>query len=128
MIDARRSLAGTDLSYYSLEAVREAGLGEVGRLPMTVKVLLEMLLREAGRERVSESSLRALAGWPDFRADDAQLPYTPARVLLQDFTGVPAVVDLAAMRSAMRRAGQDASRIDPQVQVDLVIDHSVQVD
>ena len=128
MFEARRGLPGTDLSYHSLEAVREAGLGDVRRLPMTVKILLEALLREAERTSVSEDSLRALAGWPEAPAEGAQLPFTPARVLLQDFTGVPAVVDLAAMRSAMERAGQDAGKIDPQVPVDLVIDHSVQVD
>src|SRR5437879_925089 len=70
----------------------------------------------------------ALAGWPKPPPDAAELPFTPARVLLQDFTGVPAVVDLAAMRAAMARAGRDAGRIDPLVPVDLVIDHSVQVD
>jgi aconitate hydratase len=128
MIQARRSLPGTDLSFYSIAAAQEAGLGELGRLPMTVKVLLEMLLRAAERGAASEASLRALASWPAAAPEGAELPYIPARVLLQDFTGVPAVVDLAAMRSAMRRAGQDASRIDPQVPVDLVIDHSVQVD
>jgi aconitate hydratase len=128
MAEALRSLPGTDLSYYSLEAAREAGLGDLGRLPMTVKVLLEMLLRQADRSSVNEASLRALAGWPAAPPPGAELPYTPARVLLQDFTGVPAVVDLAAMRSAMERAGQEPGKIDPQVSVDLVIDHSVQVD
>jgi aconitate hydratase len=128
MVQAQRDLPGTHLSYYSLEAAQEAGLGELGRLPTTIKVLLEMLLRQSARREVSEASLRALASWPDASAKEAELPYTPARVLLQDFTGVPAVVDLAAMRSAMQRAGRDASRIDPEVQVDLVIDHSVQVD
>jgi aconitate hydratase len=128
MVQARRDLPGTDLSYYAVQAAQEAGLGDVGRLPVTVKVLLEMMLRQSERTEVSEASLRALASWPDAAAAKAELPYTPARVLLQDFTGVPAVVDLAAMRSAMQRAGREASRIDPQVPVDLVIDHSVQVD
>ncbi|MDQ6743049.1 MAG: aconitate hydratase AcnA, partial [Candidatus Dormibacteraeota bacterium] len=128
MVEAQRDLPGTDLTFYSLEAAQQAGLGEMGRLPVTVKVLLEMLLRQAGRSEVSETSLRALASWPDASAPEAELPYTPARVLLQDFTGVPAVVDLAAMRSAMQRADRDPGRIDPEVQVDLVIDHSVQVD
>jgi aconitate hydratase len=128
MVEAQRDLPGTALSHFSLEAAQEAGLGDVGRLPVTVKVLLEMLLRQAERSQVSEASLRALASWPEASVREAELPYTPARVLLQDFTGVPAVVDLAAMRSAMERAGSDASRIDPEVQVDLVIDHSVQVD
>jgi aconitate hydratase len=128
MIDVRRRLPGTDLDHHSLPEAERAGLGDVGRLPMTVKILLEMLLRGAERGAVSEVSLRALAGWPAPPAPEAELPWLPARVLLQDFTGVPAVVDLAAMRSAMRRAGRDAARIDPEIPVDLVIDHSVQVD
>src|SRR5215472_9043005 len=128
MIDVRRRLPGTDLDHHSLPEAERAGLGPVGRLPVTIKVLLEMLLRGAERGAVSEESVRALAGWPAPAPATAELPFVPARVLLQDFTGVPAVVDLAAMRSAMHRAGRDASRIDPQIPVDLVIDHSVQVD
>ena len=97
------------------------------RLPYTICVLLENLLRRAGSEHVSEADVRALAAWP---ADpgDAQLAFMPSRVIMQDLTGVPAVVDLAAMRSAVARRGGDASRVDPLVPVDLVIDHSVQVD
>src|SRR5207249_4683830 len=95
---------------------------------MTVKVLLEMLLRDADEGGVSETSVQALARRPEPPPPGAEVPYTPARVLLQDFTGVPAVVDLAAMRSAMERAGKDPRRIDPEVPVDLVVDHSVQVD
>ncbi|MBO0690682.1 MAG: aconitate hydratase AcnA [Candidatus Dormibacteraeota bacterium] len=128
MIDARTRLKDTQLDYFRLASAQEAGLGDVGRLPVTVKVLLEMLLRGAAAGEVSESSVRGLAAWPAPPPDDAEVPYKPARILLQDFTGVPAVVDLAAMRSAMQRAGGDASRIDPQIPADLVIDHSVQVD
>ncbi|MDR0358965.1 MAG: aconitate hydratase AcnA [bacterium] len=128
MIDARTRLKDTQLDYFRLASAQEAGLGEVGRLPVTVKVLLEMLLREVAAGEASESSVRALAAWPAPPPDDAEVPYKPARILLQDFTGVPAVVDLAAMRSAMQRAGGDPSRIDPQIPADLVIDHSVQVD
>src|SRR5215472_11839681 len=128
MLNVRTSLAGTRLDYFSLAKAERAGLGSLGSLPMTVKVLLEMLLRGAERGDVSEISIRALAGWPAPAPAAAELPFMPARVLLQDLTGVPAVVDLAAMRSAMQRAGRDASRIDPQIPVDLVIDHSVQVD
>ncbi len=101
---------------------------DLAALPMTVKVLLEGLLRAGAAGRVSEADVAALARWPEPPPPDAELPFTPARVLLQDFTGVPAVVDLAAMRSAMERAGKDAGRIDPLVPADLVIDHSVQVD
>jgi aconitate hydratase len=128
MIDVRRRLPGTELDHWSLPEAERAGLGDIGRLPMTVKILLEMLLRGAEAGTVSEASVRALAAWPAPPPADAEVPYLPARVLLQDFTGVPAVVDLAAMRSAMQRAGHDAGRIDPQIPVDLVIDHSVQVD
>src|ERR671936_2894355 len=128
MISARTRLQGADLDYYALARLADAGYGDPSRLPMTIKVLLEGLLRQAETGRASESSVRALTRWPEPPPPDAELPYLPSRILLQDFTGVPAVVDLAAMRSAMARAGKDAGRIDPLVPVDLVIDHSVQVD
>jgi aconitate hydratase len=117
------------LAYHRLAALDQRGLGDVARLPMTVKVLLENLLRHTGSGFVSDEDVVALAGW-DGRppAKDRERAFVPARVLLQDFTGVPAVVDLAAMRSAVQRAGGDPSRIDPLVPVDLVVDHSVQVD
>src|SRR4030081_3122621 len=128
MMSARQRLASTTLDYYPLSRLTEAGFGDPAGLPMTVKILLEGLLREADGGRVSETSLRALTRWPERPPAGAEVPYLPSRVLVQDFTGVPAVLDLAAMRSAMQRAGKDAGRIDPQVQADLVIDHSVQVD
>src|SRR5438552_10382634 len=128
MISARQRLASTELDYYPLNRLAAAGFGDPARLPITVKILLEGLLRQADRGRVSETSLRALTRWPERPPADAEVPYLPSRILLQDFTGVPAVLDLAAMRSAMQRAGKDAGRIDPLVQADLVIDHSVQVD
>jgi len=96
-------------------------------LPYTVCVLLENLVRRAGTEHVADADVRALANWPA-PAEGAQLAFMPARVIMQDLTGVPAVVDLAALRSAVARRGGDPSRVDPQVPVDLVIDHSVQVD
>ena len=128
MVDGRQKLSGSALSYYPLEQLARDGIGDATRLPITVKILLEGLLRGIERGQVSDVSLRALARWPAPPPDGAEVPYLPSRILLQDFTGVPAVVDLAAMRSAMQRAGKDAGRIDPMVQVDLVIDHSVQVD
>src|SRR5947209_9939880 len=128
MIRARARLAGTSLDYYRLDALREAGLADPGPLPVTVKILLEGLLRDAEAGRVKEKSVASLASWPAPTEPGAELPFTPSRVLLQDFTGVPAVVDLAAMRSAVQRAGKDPSLIDPLVPADLVIDHSVQVD
>src|SRR5438105_3445636 len=128
MQDVRRKLTGNDLDFYSLEAAEGAGAGDVGRLPMTVKILLEMLLRDADEGGASDTSIQALARWPQQPPPGAEVRYTPARVLVQGFAGVPAAVGLAAMRSAMQRAGQDPERIDPQVPVDLVVDHSVQVD
>ena len=128
MIRARARLAGTSLDYYRLDALREAGLADPGPLPVTVKILLEGLLRDAEAGRVKEKSVASLASWPAPTEPGAELPFTPSRVLLQDFTGVPAVVDLAAMRSAVQRAGKDPRLIDPLVPADLVIDHSVQVD
>ena len=128
MISVRDKLPSTKLDYYPLTRLREMGLGDPSPLPITIKILLEGLLRQSETGTVEESSLRGLTRWPEAAAADAEVPFLPARILLQDFTGVPAVLDLAAMRSAMQRAGKDAGRIDPLVQVDLVIDHSVQVD
>ena len=110
-----------------VELYRLAEVAELDRLPHTVKILLENLLRRAGSRDVSEDDVRALASWPR-ETPPADLAFMPSRVLMQDFTGVPAVVDLAAMRSAMERAGGDPSRVSPLVDVDLIIDHSVQVD
>src|ERR1039458_385083 len=125
---ARAELPG-GLDYFRLEALARRGVGDVSRLPMTVKILLENLLRHAGDRFVTDDDVAALAGWDGRPSEqDRERAFVPARVLLQDFTGVPAVVDLAAMRSAVQRSGGDPSRIDPLVPVDLVIDHSVQVD
>jgi aconitate hydratase len=113
---------------YRLNRLADAGVGPVDRLPVSVKVLLESLLRNAGGRLVPEDDVVRLANWKPDQAARSELPFMPARVLLQDFTGVPAVVDLAAMRSAMARLGGDPRKINPQVPCDLVIDHSVQVD
>jgi aconitate hydratase len=102
-------------------------VADPSRLPYTVCVLLENLVRRAGTEHVTDADVRALASWPE-PPEGAQLAFMPARVIMQDLTGVPAVVDLAALRSAVARRGGDPSRVDPQVPVDLVVDHSVQVD
>ncbi|MDR2308002.1 MAG: aconitate hydratase AcnA [Paucimonas sp.] len=113
--------------YYSLEEAAHQ-LGDLQRLPMSLKVLLENLLRWEDGETVTGDDLRALAKWLQARRSDREIQYRPARVLMQDFTGVPAVVDLAAMRAAMAKAGGDPQRINPLSPVDLVIDHSVMVD
>src|SRR6266550_5516166 len=115
MTSARERLASTSLDYYPLSRLADTGVGDPRRLPVTVKILLEGLLRGVERGQVSDVSMRGLARWPQPAPTSAEVPYLPSRILLQDFTGVPAVVDLAAMRSAMQRAGKDAGRIDPMV-------------
>jgi aconitate hydratase len=125
---AQASLAdGVD--YFRLNRIAESGVGDPSRLPVTVKVLLENALRNAGASFANEDDVAVLAAWDGKPpAQDRERAFVPSRVLLQDFTGVPAVVDLAAMRSAMERAHGDPAKIDPLVPVDLVVDHSVQVD
>jgi aconitate hydratase len=115
-------------AYYSLQAAAEAGLKGIERLPVSMKVLLENLLRNEG-PTVSAEDLRAIAAWLENRGKtEHEIAFRPARVLMQDFTGVPAVVDLAAMRDAMQALGADPAKINPLNPVDLVIDHSVMVD
>jgi len=119
--------AGT-FAMYRLGRLEELGAVDLHRLPYSIRVMLEALLRNAGGPFVSREDVEALAKWSPEGFPEVDTPYTPTRVVMQDFTGVPAVVDLAAMRSAMDRAGGDAGRINPVIPVDLVIDHSVQVD
>ncbi|MET1076439.1 MAG: aconitate hydratase AcnA [Pseudomonas sp.] len=128
-LDCRRSLqvAGRTYQYFSLpEAAKQ--LGPIERLPMSLKVLLENLLRWEDGSTVRGVDLQAMADWLKTRSSTREIQYRPARVLMQDFTGVPAVVDLAAMRDAMAKAGGDPRKINPLSPVDLVIDHSVMVD
>jgi aconitate hydratase len=113
---------------FRLDALEKEGLGKVSRFPFSVKILLEAVLRNCDGELATEEDVSALSSWQPADPGDREIPFQPARVILQDFTGVPAVVDLAAMRAAMKRLGGDPSRINPAVPVDLVIDHSVQVD
>ncbi len=114
--------------YYSLAALAEAGFDSIGRLPFSLKVLLENLLRGEDGLSVSREDIAALAGWASEGRPQREIAFRPARVLMQDFTGVPAVVDLASMREAMAALGGDPQRINPLSPVDLVIDHSVMVD
>jgi aconitate hydratase len=114
--------------YFSLPAAKEAGLGDVSRLPFSLKVLLENLLRWEDGRTVTVDDVKACAAWINDKRSDREIAYRPARVLMQDFTGVPAVVDLAAMRDAMVALGGDPTKINPLSPVDLVIDHSVMVD
>src|SRR6476619_2404444 len=118
---------GKSYAYYSLKKAG-AALGDVSRLPFSMKVLLENLLRFEDGVTVTRDDLQCMADWQKERRINREIQYRPARVLMQDFTGVPAVVDLAAMRDAMKGLGGDPSKINPLVPVDLVIDHSVQVD
>ena len=113
---------------YRLSRLEDAGLVRLASLPYSIRVLVESALRGCDGRRVTEEHVRALAGWRAEGLGKIEAPFLPARVLLQDFTGVPAVVDLAAMRGAMRRLGGDPCRVNPLVPVDLVVDHSVQVD
>ncbi|MGH6889730.1 MAG: aconitate hydratase AcnA [Rhizomicrobium sp.] len=115
-------------AYFSLKAAEKNGLGDTSRLPFSLKVLLENLLRHEDGVTVTEGDIRALADWAKTRQSGPEIAFRPARVLMQDLTGVPAVVDLAAMRDAMQTLGGDPEAINPLAQVDLVIDHSVMVD
>ena len=122
------SFAGGKAAYFRLARLAEAGVGDVSRLPVSIRLLLETLLRgENGRE-VTTDDVAALAKYDPAAPGTIDVPFHPARVLMQDFTGVPCIVDLAAMRDAMERLGGDPARINPLIPVDLVIDHSVQVD
>ena len=114
--------------YFSLKAAEQAGLEGIARLPFSLKVLLENLLRYEDGRTVKVDDVKAMATWLKDRTSDREIAYRPARVLMQDFTGVPAVVDLAAMRDAMAKMGGDPDKINPLSPVDLVIDHSVMVD
>jgi aconitate hydratase len=115
-----------NVEIYSLKKLDEQVSADVFSLPFSVRVILESLLRNCGGKFVQEEDVEALASWPESVGEE--LAYLPARVVMQDFTGVPAVVDLAAMRSAMQKVGGDPKKINPLVPTDLVIDHSVQVD
>jgi aconitate hydratase len=125
---ATLDIGGRMISYYSLAALEKAGIGHPSRLPFSLKVLLENLLRREDGRSVSADDIRGLAGWDPAAPPRSNIAMQPARVLLQDFTGVPAVVDLAAMRDAMAALGGNPKRINPLQDVELVIDHSVQVD
>ncbi|MFW6169025.1 MAG: aconitate hydratase AcnA [Planctomycetota bacterium] len=113
---------------YRLEGLERAGLGTISSLPYSIRVLLETVVRHCDNQLVHEEDVEKLAQWNTMPAGGVEIPFQPARVVLQDFTGVPAVVDLAAMRSAMRRLGGNSQKINPLIPVDLIIDHSIQVD
>ncbi len=128
--NSRRTLTtkGGSYTYFALDALREQRVGHVDRLPFSIKVLLESMLRNCDGFAVTQDDVAGLANWNAKSPAREEIPFMPGRVVLQDFTGVPCVVDLAAMRDAMKRLGGDPNRINPLVPCDLVIDHSVQVD
>ena len=117
-----------EVGIYRLSRLQEQGIGDISQLPYSIRVLLESVLRNCDGYVVEQEDVRNLANWNAVDPGTKEIPFKPARVVLQDFTGVPAVVDLAAMRSAMERLGGDPKKINPLIPVDLVIDHSVQVD
>ncbi len=118
---------GNTYHYYSLEKLAEAGY-DTGNLPYSIKVLVENILRKLDNRVITTEALQAAAAWKGTYAEPVEIPYHPARVLMQDFTGVPAVVDLAAMRDVVKEQGKDPALVNPLVPVDLVVDHSIQVD
>jgi aconitate hydratase len=125
---ATLSLGRDRATVFRLAEIERSGLGKLDRLPFSIRILLENALRFAGRGIVTEEHVRRLAQWSPAGTAPGEFPFMPARVVLQDFTGVPCVVDLCAMRDAMAEMNGDPDRINPIVPCDLVIDHSVQVD
>ena len=130
LFNTHRSLEseGFECAYYSLPALAEVGKGPIQTLPVSIRILLESLLRNYDGHQITEQDVLNLANWDAHSPKAAEIPFKPARVVAQDFTGVPLVVDIAAMRSAVAELGGDAGKIEPLVPVDLVIDHSIQVD
>src|ERR1700726_833667 len=119
---------GKEGFYYSLPALEEAGIGKISRLPVSIRIVLESVLRNCDGKKVNEKDVVALANWNAREPANEEIPFVVARIVLQDFTGVPLLVDLAAMRAAVAKLNRDPKIIEPLVSVDLVVDHSVQVD
>jgi aconitate hydratase len=128
--DYRKKIAagGQDYHFYDIHGLEEKGIAAIAKLPYTIKILVENLLRKLDGQVVREEDLLNIAKWQKRYAAPREIPYHPARVLMQDFTGVPSEVDLAAMRDAVKDLGGDPAKINPLVPVDLIVDHSVQVD
>src|SRR5881394_2748497 len=119
---------GREGFFFSLPALEEQGIGKISRLPVSIRIVLESVLRSCDGKKVRRKDVETLAKWNAKAPANAEIPFVVARIVLQDFTGVPLIVDLAAMRSAVQRLGSDPKIIEPLVSVDLVVDHSVQVD
>src|SRR6202453_2499224 len=120
--------SGQKITYYSLPALEEAGVGPISKLPVSIRIVLEAVLRNYDGKRVSEQDVKTLANWNAKSPAQEEIPFVVARIVLQDFTGVPLLVDLAAMRTAVQKLKKNPKLIEPLVPVDLVVDHSVQVD
>ena len=122
------SLPSGSVHYFRLQTLAAKGIADIARLPFSIRVLLEAVMRAENGYDVTQEDVAALAAYDPSKPPQIEVPFKPARVLLQDFTGVPAVVDLAAMRSAVARLGGDPKKINPEIPVNLVVDHSVQID
>src|SRR5271169_1203339 len=120
--------SGKSGKFHSLPALEKAGVGVISKLPVSIRLVLESILRNCDGKKVSEANVKELANWKPTETRTAEIPFVVARIVLQDFTGVPLLVDLAAMRSAVSKLGKNPKIIEPLVPVDLVVDHSVQVD
>ena len=120
--------SGKTGKFYSLPALEKAGLGKISRLPVSIRIVLESVLRNCDGKKVTEAHVRQLAHWKPNAQRTDEIPFVLARIVLQDFTGVPLLADLAAMRGVAQRMGKNPKTIEPLVPVDLVVDHSVQVD
>jgi len=122
------SLEGDSLTYYSLKQLENDGQCHLSQLPVSIRILLENLIRNFDGKAVTETHIEKLCNWGSQQDSDCEIPFMPSRVLMQDFTGVPAIVDLAAMRNAVKKMGGDPKKINPQIPVELIVDHSVQID
>src|SRR3954463_5851421 len=122
------NISGKKGKFYSLPALEKSLGAKISRLPISIRLVLESVLRNCDGKKVTEENIKALANWNPMGQRTEEIPFVVARIVLQDFTGVPLLVDLAAMRSAVARLGRDAGLVEPLVPVDLVVDHSVQVD
>ena len=121
-------LSNVSAQFYRLENLEKQGIGHISRLPFSIKILLEQTLRNLDHFQVNEDDIVALANWQPKQKSEKEIPFKPARVILQDLTGVPALVDLAALRTSMSQLGGSPAVINPKIPVDLIIDHSIQVD
>src|SRR5664279_5580896 len=120
--------SGVKGRYFSLAALERAGVGKISRLPVSIRIVLESVLRNCDGKKVTEEHVRQLAGWKPNSARTNEIAFVLARIVLQDFTGVPLLADLAAMRGVAHKMGKNPKTIEPLVPVDLVVDHSVQID